>query len=63
MLNQLPTLDITRSKGYQVRVQVDKYQSHFIQSIRDNIAELFELHHFESSAARWEFVDSLLADN
>jgi hypothetical protein len=63
MLKQRPTLDITRSNWYQVRAQVDKVKSHFIQSARDNIAELYDLHRFESTAERLEFIDSLLADN
>ena len=63
MLNQRPTVDITRSNRYQVRAQVDKVKSHFIQSARDNIAELYDLHRFESTAERLEFIDSLLADN
>ena len=63
MLNQRPTVDITRSNRYQVRAQVDKVKSHFIQSVRDNIAELYDLHRFESAAERLEFIDSLLADN
>jgi len=63
MLKQRPRLDITRSNGYQVRAQVDKVKSHSIQSARDNIAELYDLHHFESDAERLEFIDSLLADN
>jgi len=63
MLKQWPTLDITRSKWYQVRAQVDKVKSHFIQSARDNIAELYDLHRFESAAEHSEFLDSLLADN
>jgi len=62
MLKQWPMLDITRSNWYQVRAQVDKVKSHFIQSARDNIAELYDLHHFESTAERLEFIDSLLAD-
>jgi len=56
-------LDITHSNLYQVRVQVDKVKSHFIQSARENIAELYDLHLFESAAERLEFIDSLLADN
>jgi len=36
---------------------------HFIQSIRDNLAELYDLHRFESTAEHLEFIDSLLADN
>jgi len=56
-------LDITRSNWYQVRVQVDKVQSHFIQSARDNIAELYDFHRFESAAEHLEFIHSLLADN
>jgi hypothetical protein len=63
MLKQRPILDITRSNWYQIRAQVDKVKSHFIQSARDNIAELYNLHRFESTAERFEFIDSLLADN
>jgi hypothetical protein len=63
MLKQRPTLDIIRSNQYQVHAQVDKVKSHLIQSARDNIAELYDLHHFKSDAERLEFIDSLLADN
>jgi len=63
MLQQRPTLDITRSNLYQDRAQVDKVQSHCIQSTRDDIADLYELHRLESTAERLEFIDSLLADN
>jgi hypothetical protein len=63
MLKQRSTLDITRSNWSQVRAQVDKVKSHFIQSGRDNIAELYDLHRFELTAERLEFIDSLLADN
>jgi hypothetical protein len=56
-------LDITRSNWYQVRAQVDKVKSYFIQSARDNIAELYDLHRFESTAERLEFIESVLADN
>jgi len=38
-------------------------KSHFIQSARDNIAELYDVHSFESAAEHLEFIDSLLADN
>ena len=38
-------------------------KSHFIQSVRDNITELYDLHRFESAAESLEFIDSLLADN
>jgi len=38
-------------------------KSHFIQSSRDNIAELYDLHSFESNAERLESMDSFLADN
>jgi len=62
MLKQRPTLDITRSHLYQVRAQVDKVKSHFIQSARDNIAELYDLERFESDAERLEFIESLLPD-
>jgi len=63
MLKQRPTLDITCSKWYQVRAQVDKVKSHFIQLARDILAELYDLHRFESTAEHLEFIDSLLADN
>jgi len=63
MLKQRPTLDITCSNRYQVRAHVDKVISHFIQSARDNIAELYDLHRFESATEHLEFIDSLLADN
>jgi hypothetical protein len=63
MLKQRPTLDITRSNWYQIRAQVDMVKSHFTQSARGNIAELYDLHRFESTAERLEFIDSLLADN
>jgi len=63
MLNHRPTLYITRSNQYQVRAPVNKVKSHFIQSARDNIAELNDLHRFESATERLEFIDSLLACN
>jgi len=63
MLKQRPTLDITSSNRYQARAQVYQGKSHVIQSARDNIAELYDLHRFESTAELLEFVDSLLADN
>jgi hypothetical protein len=63
MMKQQPTLGITRSNWYQVRAQVDKIKSHFIQWARDNLAELSVLHRFESYTERLEFIDSFLADN
>jgi hypothetical protein len=36
---------------------------HYIQSVRDNIAEHYDLHRFESAAECLEFIDSLLAVN
>jgi len=63
MLNQLPTLYITCSILYLVQAQVDKVKSHFIQLARDNIVEVYDLHHFESAAEHLESIDSLLADN
>ena len=63
MVKQRPTLDIGRSNWYQVQAQVDKVKSHFIQSARDNRAELYDIHHLESAAEHLEFIDSLLADN
>ena len=56
-------VDITRSKRHQLCAQVDKVKSHFIESARDNIGELYDLNRFESAAERLEFIDSLLADN
>jgi len=38
-------------------------KSHFIQSGRNNIAEQYDLHRFESNTERLEFIDSLLGDN
>jgi len=63
MLNQWPTWDITRSNRYQVRAQVDNVKSHYIQSARNNIAGLYDLHRFESDAEHLEYIHSLLADN
>jgi len=63
MLNQWPTLEITRSNRYQVRPQVKTVKSHFIQSARDNIAELYDPPRFDSNAECLEFIDSVLADN
>jgi len=62
-MNQLPTVDITCSNQYQVRPQVNKVKSRFIQSARHNIAEHYDLHRFEFAAERLELTDSLLADN
>jgi len=63
MPKQRPTLDITCSNWYQIQTQVDKVKSHFIQSAKNNIAQLYDLHCFESDAERLEFVHSFLADN
>jgi len=63
MLKQWPTVDITLSNRYQVRAQVNKVKFYFIQSARDNIAELYDLHCFESNPEHLEFIDSLLADS
>jgi hypothetical protein len=37
--------------------------SHFIQSARDNMADLCDLHRIESTAERLEFIDSILENN
>jgi len=50
-------------KQYQVRAHVDKVKSHFIQSARENIAEINDLHRFESAAEHLEFIHSILPDN
>jgi len=63
MLKQRPTLDISHPNQYHVQAQVDMVKFHFIQSARDNIADLYDIHRFESTAERLESIDSLLADN
>jgi hypothetical protein len=63
MLKQRPTLDIARSNWYQVRAQVHQVTSYLIQSVMGNIAEVYDLHRFESTAESLEFINSLLADN
>jgi hypothetical protein len=63
MLNQWHTLDITGSNQYKVRAQVDKVKSYIIQSVWYLIAELYDLHRFESTAEHLESIDSLVADN
>jgi len=63
MLEQHPTLDITGSNRNQVRAELNKFNSHCIQSARDTIAEPYDLHRFESDAVHLEFIDSLLIDN
>jgi len=63
MVEQQPTLDIPPSKRYLVHLQVDKVKPHFIQSARDNIAELYDLHRFKSSAEHLEFIDSVQPDD
>jgi hypothetical protein len=55
--------DISRSNRYQIRAQVHLITSHCIQSTRDNIADLYDFHRFESTGARLEFIDSHLPDN
>jgi hypothetical protein len=62
MLKKWPTWDITRLNWYQVQAQVDKAESHFIQPGRDNNAELYDIHRFESVTEHLEFVDSLQSD-
>jgi len=63
MLEQRPTLDITRSNWYPVQAPVDKVKSHYIQSAKDNIADLYDLHRFESDPHSVQFIDCLLPDN
>jgi len=63
MLKQWPTLGIERSNWYQVHCKVDKGISHFIQSARDNIGEVYHIHRFDFAAERLEFIDCLLVDN
>jgi hypothetical protein len=47
MLKEWPMLNITCTNWYQVRVQVNMVKSDFIQSARDNIAEIYDLHRFK----------------
>jgi len=63
MLKQRPTLDITYSILSQVWAQVHKITSHLIQYPRENIAELYDVHRFESDAERLEIINSHLAHN
>jgi hypothetical protein len=56
-------LDIPCSSKYQIRAQGNQVKSHFNQSARDNIAELHDLHRYESDAEHLEFIDFLLADS
>jgi len=63
MLKKQPILDDTCSIRDQVLAPVDKAKSHFIQSARDHIAQLYDLHRFESDPEHLEFIHSLLADN
>jgi len=62
MLKEQPTWDITHSNQYHVRAQVDEVKSHSIHSTISNIAELYDLHRFESAVERLGFIDSLHAD-
>ena len=63
MLKQRPMLDATRSNLYQVRAEVHKVKSHFIQSERDLTADVYDLHHIESDAEYLEVIDPVLAEN
>jgi hypothetical protein len=60
LLKQWPTFDITSSIWSHVGAHVDKVKSHLIQSALENIAELHDLHHFESDAEHLESIDSLV---
>jgi len=63
MQKQLPILGITRSNQYQAHTQVDKVKSHFIQSAKDNIGDLYDLHRLKSGIEHVELINSLLADD
>jgi len=63
VLKQWPTLDITCSNWYQIRAQVEKIISYFIQTATGNIAEIDDLHRFESDIEHLEFIVHLLVDN
>jgi len=63
MLKQQSTLDITHSNWYWVWAQVDYVTFHYIQSARDIVAELYDLHAIEAGAELLQFIDSLRVDN
>jgi len=63
MLKPRPTFNITLSHWYLVWSQVDKPESHLIQSVRENKAELCNLHCLKSDAEHFELIDCLLEDN
>jgi hypothetical protein len=63
MLKRRPTIHITLSNWYQIRAQVLKVKSHFIQTARDSIAVKHDFNQFESNTECLVFIDSLLADN
>ena len=62
MLNRRLTVEHTHSNRYQAHTQVDMVTFHFIYSGSDNIEELYDLHHIESTTECLEFIDSLLGD-
>jgi hypothetical protein len=62
-MKQWPILDTTSSNRYHVRTQVHNVKSYCIQSARDNITEVNDLHRFESAAESLEFINSILAEN
>jgi len=57
-----PRLDSTNSKQYQIRAEVNKVTSNFGELRRDDIAEHYDLHCFESNTECLEFIDSPLAN-
>jgi hypothetical protein len=62
ILKQRPKLDTTRSNQYQVQAHVDNVTSYFSPLARDNIAELYDHHCFDSATEYLEFIDSLVTD-
>jgi hypothetical protein len=56
-------LDITRSNRYQVQAQVNKVESDFVQSARDNIGEVYDHLRFPSDLELLEFIHSHLPEN
>jgi hypothetical protein len=62
MLKQWPTFDNISLNRYQVSAQVDHVELYFIQAGRHNIAELYDLHSFESFVKFLQFTDCLQGD-
>jgi hypothetical protein len=63
MQKHRPSLGVKRSNWHQVRVQLNKIQSHSIQSAWDNNVALYDVHRFESAGEHLELIDFILPNN